>query len=265
MNRTGRFIAKVIAPALAVLALGGVPGHGRASGGGAGGFAGATEITQILNNVELISQTAVQSGALAQSTQQTLIQLNQYIALLKHLNQLSTTRGSDAATKQQRLAQLLPLLNSITETSTQLAGNLNGNAQDMAAMGMTPQQYLTWMLNQSRDRKGLYAQRLRQELQDISAFEQRYQALQQIQAATPEIDGQVKGLQALNQTMGMATGELMDLRLVVQQQQAALSQQKYLDESSVVAREQKGAQDSQTHSDSLNQFSNAFKGGKAWR
>lgn len=132
-------------------------------------------------------------------------------------------------------------------------------------MGMTPQQYLTWMLTQSKNRKGIYAQKLQQEMQDISVFEQRYQALRQVQAATPEIDGQVKGLQALNQTMGMATGELMDLRLVVQQQQAALTQQKVLDESSVVAREQKGGQDSQVNSDALDQFGNAFKGGKAWR
>jgi hypothetical protein len=95
---------------------------------------------------------------------------------------------------------------------------------------MSPQQYLTWTLTQSKNRQGAYAQKLQQEMQAISDMDQRYKGLQSAFNKIPDIAGQVQGLQQLTQMTGMAVGELMDLRLVVQQQQVAMTQQKVEDE-----------------------------------
>jgi P-type conjugative transfer protein TrbJ len=264
MSRT--IFSKVFLPVLAVSLLASARlGYA----GSVAGFAGATEVTQIANNGELLTQTAQQAKAVAENIKQTITQIQQYATMIQNLKQLPAQLIQEAlGPYQSQIADLRSIYNSvraIQQTGTQLSGMLNGNLQDMAAMNMSPQQYLTWTLTQSKNRQGAYAQKLQQEMQAISDMDQRYKGLQSAFNKIPDIAGQVQGMQQLTQMTGMAVGELMDLRLVVQQQQAAMTQQKVEDAASTVAREQKGAQDSQANSDALDQFGNAFRGGRVWQ
>lgn len=266
MNPTlSQFVARVLIPTVAVLLLG-APVRGHA--GSIAGFGGATEITQLMNNTELITQVGQQAQQVAQAVQQTITQINQYATMLQHLKQLAPDQLSTALAPYQtqagNLQTVLGAVSAIQKSSASLSSMLNGNVQDMAAMNMTPQQYLNWMLSQSKNRQGAYAQKLQQEMQAINDFQGRYQALQQVQANIPGIDGQVKGLQSLNQTMGMATGELMDMRLAIQQQQLRLTQKDATDAATTVNREALGSQNDQANSDALNRFGGMFQGSKAW-
>ena len=266
MTTISTIFARVFSLALAACLLSGARlGYA----GSVAGFAGATEVTQIANNGELLTQTAQQAKAVAENIKQTITQIQQYATMIQNLKQLPAQLIQEAlGPYQSQIADLTSIYNSvraIQQTGTQLSGMLNGNLQDMAAMNMSPQQYLTWTLTQSKNRQGAYAQKLQQEMQAISDMDQRYKGLQSAFNKIPDIAGQVQGMQQLTQMTGMAVGELMDLRLVVQQQQAAMTQQKVEDAASTVAREQKGAQDSQANSDALDQFGNAFRGGRVWQ
>lgn len=265
MNPTlSQFVARVLIPTVAVLLLGAPV---RSQAGSVAGFGGATEITQLMNNTELITQVGQQAQQIAQAVQQTII-LMEKLRIAKQMAQQLTsdqlTAGNSYQNQQGNLQAVLGVLSGIAKSSQSLSAMLNGNTQDMAAMNMTPSQYLSWTLTQSKNRQGTYAQKLQQEMQAINDFQGRYQALQQVQANIPGIDGQVKGLQSLNQTMGMATGELMDMRLAIQQQQLRLTQKDATDAATTVNREALGSQNDQANSDALNRFGGMFQGSKAW-
>jgi P-type conjugative transfer protein TrbJ len=283
MTMIRTIFAKVFLLALAVCLLAGARlGYA----GSVAGFAGATEITQIANNSELLTQTAQQAQAVAENIKQTITQIQQYATMIQNLKQLPAQLIQEAlGPYQSQIADLKSIydsVKSIQQTGSQLSGMLNGNLQDMAAMNMSPQQYLTWTLTQvvfeqsvdadffplgrgnrptrnsmisftsessstdcsnrtltqSKNRQGAYAQKLQQEMQAISDMDQRYKGLQSAFNKIPDIAGQVQGMQQLTQMTGMAVGELMDLRLVVQKQQVEMTQTKAEDEASRVAAQQ---------------------------
>lgn len=239
-----------------------------ATAGSIAGTGGSTEFTQLMNNGELLTLNGQQAAAVAEAIKQTMIEREQYSVMRQNTDQLDPGLATAGLVPYQGqtadLQKLLANVNAIAGLSKKLSGALKGNAQDMVAMGMTGAQYLNWMMAQSKSKQTTYANQLQDELDSMGAFQQRYETLQQLQQDIPGIDGQVKGLQTLTKTMGMATGELMDLRLLVQQQQTAMTQQRMLDAGSAAANDQRGAQDAQSYSDSVRKIGEAFKG-RPWK
>lgn len=215
---------------LAISAMAHAGGGGTVMGNG-----GATEITQVLNNAELLKQVSLQSAQVAESVRQTITQAAQYATMIQNLKQLPVAAiGMVLAPYKDQLRDLKVIYDSVRslQRSSEAAGQvLNGTLQSAASLKMTPKQYVEWLKNESQNRQSFYAKKLDQELKVLDDMPRRYEALQSAQKAIPGIDAQVSGLQQLNVMTGMAVGELMDMRTAIQATKAEETSRRGMEEA----------------------------------
>ena len=76
----------------------------------------------------------------------------------------------------------------------------------------------------SKTQGGAYKDKLNGEIAALNDFQKRAEQLQKVQANIPGIDGQIQGLNNLNQLTGMAAGEIMGMHAAIRQQIIAQDQ-----------------------------------------
>lgn len=179
------------------------------AGGGATG--GATEITQMMNNGELVAMVG-------ESSQQTATQIQQYITQVSQLrtmnqNMLQMPLASISRALGPYSSQLMPYV--IAHQRVTALGNAANNSQQvltadlatMRSLNMQPGEFYRTQAAMS-SRGVQFAQedmaRRQQVAQDLQA---RGEAVKQIQDEIPAIDSNIKGMQTLSILTSQAIGE----------------------------------------------------------
>jgi P-type conjugative transfer protein TrbJ len=197
-----------------VVALAAVMSISGAHAGGGGGFSGgATELTQLANNAELVSIYASEIQQVAQ-------QLQMIQNMVQNTSQLPIQMWSSVE------SNLVSLVNALTSVN----GVVNATED---ALAMTQQQF------GNGDLLNNYEQRLRSWNQGVNnqigtalrnmglnagQFQSRQQALAQIQAASQSATGRMQVLQAGNQIAGLMVNELQSLHgTIISAEQARLN------------------------------------------
>lgn len=180
----------------------------------AGGVvAGATEFTQIMNNIELVS---IYSAEIEQVARQLQMVQN----MVQNTNQLPIQMWSSVE------SQLVSLVNAITSVN----GVVNATED---ALAMTQQQFGTGgILSNHENRLRSWNQGVNNQIgtalqnmgMNAGQFRTRQQALSQIQSASQSATGRMQVLQAGNQIAGLMVNEMQSLHgTIISAEQARLN------------------------------------------
>lgn len=178
-----------------------------------GVVAGATEFTQIANNIELVS---IYSAEIEQVARQLQMVQN----MVQNTNQLPIQMWSSVE------SQLVSLVNAITSVN----GVVNATED---ALAMTEQQFGKGdLLNNYENRLRLWNQGVNNQIgtalqnmgMNAGQFRTRQQALSQIQSASQSATGRMQVLQAGNQIAGLMVNEMQSLHgTIISAEQARLN------------------------------------------
>lgn len=175
--------------------------------------AGATEFTQIANNIELVS---IYSAEIEQVARQLQMVQN----MVQNTNQLPIQMWSSVE------SQLVSLVNAITSVN----GVVNATED---ALAMTEQQFGNGnLLNNYENRLRSWNQGVNNQIGtalrnmglNANQFQTRQQALSQIQTASQSATGRMQVLQAGNQISGLMVNEMQSLHgTIISAEQARLN------------------------------------------
>ncbi|RQU97828.1 conjugal transfer protein TrbJ [Burkholderia cenocepacia] len=186
---------------------------------GGGGFAGATEITQLLNHGELIASVAQQAQMVVQNVEAQIQRIQQTLNSLQNLRQLPQQMLDQVlAPYRSQISQYTQLYNSVKNlyTSAKDVGQLFGRSMsEMSNLNMSPKQWLSAYSSLASSIGGTYKQQYQQDMSAIQALADRAANLQQIQAAIPGVSGAVQGLQLLTQQSNVLAGEMVDMHALM--------------------------------------------------
>lgn len=184
---------------------------------------GATEWTQIANNLELVFQYK-------EMVEQTITQVRQYEAQLKSLRQLDSGRldgmlqGVGGVRAGEEVLRALNESTQVNERLRSLAGNMDvlaregRNAVEVAQVlrergyEVNPDDYIGMMRQLAEVEQDTYAERL--EALDRAAADAQHdiERVNQIAALSPEIETHVEGFGALLQSNAVMAAQLSGLR-----------------------------------------------------
>lgn len=195
-----------------------------------GAVAGATEITQIANNVILGSSLVEQATTAAASVASKITLAQQYITMLQNIKNLPQDMLKElAAPYKNQIKALLELQTSIKDLKTS-ADNTKAmfgmRGQDWATSGKSLTDYLKYEVALADKKGGIYKKKLDQDIAAMDDMKEKATALRKTAEKTSSITGTVQGLQALTQLSGMATGELMEIKGVLLSQSADRNSEK---------------------------------------
>ncbi len=205
---------------LSAVVLGAASSLALAKGGGGGGPVGATEWTQILNNVEIAAGVAKQAQTVSEMIQSKIVQIEQFATMTRNLEKLAAGEIAQAlAPYDNQLKAYQDLMGSVTalKTAAERAGStLSNRAADFERSGLKdPAKYLAYEFGLARKRGGIHQQRMQQDIAALDAMQQRNAEFRRVASRTASITGNLQGLQQLSQLSAMATGELMELKTAV--------------------------------------------------
>lgn len=191
-----------------------------AKGGGGLVPVGATEFTQVLNNVEIAAGVAKQAQTVSEMIQSKIVQIEQFATMTRNLEKLTAGELAQAlAPYDNQLKAYQDLMGSVTalKSAADRAGStLSNRAADFERSGLKdPAKYLAYELGLARKRGGIHQQRMQQDIASLDAMQQRNAEFRRVAARTASITGNLQGLQQLSQLSAMATGELMELKTAV--------------------------------------------------
>lgn len=199
----------VIASFAALLFLASAPGRA----GGGGGFAGALESTQLMNNAELVSIYASEVEQLAQ-------QLQMYLNMVQNTVNLPIQMWSGIEGQLTSLVNAVASVNGVvnaTENAMTAIEQQFGNGNLLDNYEQKLRSWQTGLNNQigsALSNMGLNA----------NQFQTRQQALAAIQAASQTATGRMQVLQAGNQIAGLMVNELQSLHgTIISAEQARLA------------------------------------------
>jgi conjugal transfer/entry exclusion protein len=197
-----------------------------AHAGGGGGFAGATEYTQILNNVELVQQTIQDQMRNVQLVQQT------YLA---QLQQMAQTIGPYTAPYQNTLSTLRSVQNTLSTLGV-MQGNvsdlnnmLNTRFQEYSASNLNFNDWQTREQNRIADGDQAAQAELVSNRQVIESTQSSLDAYQQAAAAMDKTTGTHQATRVLGAQLTLLGGDLNKLITVTSQANIANANQRDLD------------------------------------
>lgn len=183
-----------------------------AGGAKAGAVVGATEPTQILNNVQLIMSYSEQA-------RQTVTQLNQYAAMLQNLRQMTPSNLLDTAAQQlfrdQNMAQVFRDLRTTYNNGQQAAYSLSqinqqfaNNHQGYGQMVNFAQAYKNW----SDSSLGAAKNAIKLVTAHSEAFSTEEGMISELALKSQSAQGQLEAVQAGSAISLQMVGQLQKLR-----------------------------------------------------
>jgi DNA-binding transcriptional MerR regulator len=162
--------------------------------GSVAGTGGATEVTQLLNNGELINQTSQQIATVSN----TLSTANATLQQLKQLDPSVIAKMTGLPLDQiQKLGDAYKVMSSAVGVYNQAANVLKQAQQDAAALKVTPSALLQMKANVAAAYGGMYQQQYSQEQDKLTQLAQTAKDVQDSAASISGIDAGVKGVQFL--------------------------------------------------------------------
>lgn len=184
---------------------------------------GATEITQILNNGELMLQVA----KTAQVVQNTLASANSLALQLRHLptnlmNEMLGNLGVDL----KGVIALTDALKDAKKTYTQFEGMLEREMYAMQSMRMSPKDYLGLRINLASQKGGFYKQAMDADLKIIENAKEKAKTLESAMKNAQNIRTHVEGFQQLSAMNAQMISVLNEMSISVAQENASSNQER---------------------------------------
>jgi type IV secretion system protein TrbJ len=224
MIRNIRFLATQVAAACAFSLAVYLPAQAT------GLIAGATEPTQIANNIELAASLIQQTRSVAEQIAAKVTLIKQYQTMVQNLKNVPEN------VIQQTLAPYKEQLNAFQQLQNSVSG-LRGAAESTRAMfesrgadyrrsGLDMKSYLKYEMTLANKKGGIYRQRMDQDFAAMDALKDKASTLRRTAAQTSAITGNVEGLQQLSQLSSMQAGELMEIKSALLAQSADRNMEK---------------------------------------
>lgn len=195
-----------------------------------GAVSGATEITQIANNVLLGSQLVEQATTAAASVASKLTLAQQYLTMLQNIKNLPQDMLKElSAPYKKQIKALLELQTSIKDVKNaadETRAMFAGRGMDFSASGKSLSEYLKYEVALADKKGGVYKKKLDQDIAAMDDMKDKATALRKVADKTASITGNVQGLQQLSQLSSMQAGELMEIKQVLLSQSADRNQEK---------------------------------------
>lgn len=194
-----------------------------AAGGGAAG-GGATELTQLMNNTELVASVGHQADMVSTQLQQFILQQAQARIQQQNMAQMPFDKIVSNLGPYRNMVQ--PYLNALTTTtalrdsSYRASSLMSGEISTMSRLNMTPQQYTQKMIQLSKEQGGYYKQSLNDTTNAMQDVQKRGEALALMHDQIPGIDSNIKGMQTLATSNMQMTGEMQNMNATLLQMKA---------------------------------------------
>lgn len=196
-----------------------------ASGGGSVmGNGGASEMTQLMNNTELVASVGQQADMVATQIQQYVLQQVQARIQQQNMTQLPFNQVvQNLGPYRGMVAPYLSALDVTTQlrdSSYRASSLMSGEISTMTRLGMNPQTYTSNMIQLSKEQGGYYKQSLDNTTNAMQDVQKRGEALAQMHDQIPGIDSNIKGMQTLATSNMQMTGEMQNMNATLLQMKA---------------------------------------------
>lgn len=178
--------------------------------GSIAGTGGASEMTQLMNNAELIS---IYAGEMQQLQQQIQMYTNMY------QNTVGLPLQAWSSVESQ-LRGIIQLVNS-TKNVVNMSDNAMSQIEQQFGNGNLLDNYQNRMTDWNRGLTSQIGTVLTQYGQQANRFTTTQSALEQIQNASQSATGRMQVMQAGNQIAGMMVNQLMDLQTTIMSAESA--------------------------------------------
>ena len=153
-----------------------------------------------------------------QLTQQTTM-VQQNLANLQRLGGNVLSLADQAYSGQGvSMRDLVSSVSDLYQAGKQLQGMYDAASAEMKSLNMTPERWGTAFVHLAQTKGGVYRKQLDQDFATMEAFASRAANLRQLSRQIPGIEGNVQGLQLLNQQSSVLAGELLEMRSLMQRQ-----------------------------------------------
>lgn len=172
------------------------------AGGGATG--GALEITQILNNVELVKVAMDGAVTAAKTVQQYQLQIEQYQTQLTNLIKLPNLPlglAGDVVKAYNDLTSFKSALDRLQGSLSQQTNVMDQRLAEARLSGRSWQSYLQSVASDVANQRGRAIERLKYEEKVLAQVQSDYDFARTVQAQIPSTVGQQQSLQLLNAQM----------------------------------------------------------------
>jgi len=192
--------------------------------GSVAGNGGATEITQLMNNAELVASVGHQSDMVANQIQQYILQ--QVQTKIAQQNMVGLPFDKIVANLGPYRNMVQPYLNALNVTTllrdsaVRASSLMSGEISAMTRLGMDPKTYMQNMIQISKERGGTLKQSLDNTTSAMQDEQKRGEALDQMHDQIPGIDSNIKGMQTLAASNMQMTGEMLNMNATLLQMKA---------------------------------------------
>lgn len=198
--------------------------------GSAAGNGGATEVTQIANNAELMLQVASQAESVS-------IQLNQYTAMLQNLQNLDPSAlgkmlgpGFDNLGKTlSSVGRLSQAVNGIHNSANNFGYTLENGANMMSRIGQSPTEFMTNYGKRMMSQGAYYGTVSETALRQAKEYQQNLAELNEAARSVGNITGEVEGLAKLGVLSAQGNKVAIETQTYLLQQMADQAKQKSID------------------------------------
>ena len=199
-----------------------VPAPAQAGGVGGAAGGGSTELTQILNNVELAASVGKQAQMVSNQILQYTTMLNQYATMVENLKNLPAGVIGNVigplANTVQTYTNAYNSVKGVYTAVTNVQTMFDRRVAEIGASNLSPTDYMRNRFLLAQTKGGGYAEQVQTDLRTLEETRIRAQAMKEASNAIPGITGNVQGLQLLNTQTNQMVGELMDLKQAVVRQ-----------------------------------------------
>lgn len=201
------------------------------AGGAATG--GASEVTQVMNNGELIAATSKQAQLVAGQIRDYTSQVNQYVTMVQNLKNLPVAAVAAALKPYKEtlrdLGELYRATDDVYKAGTQAYATYERRKAEMANMNMSYDQYLNMETLLAASKGGQYKVQYEKDIAALKKLQDKATTLAAMESQINSVSGNVQGLQLLAQQNQIMAGELMELNSQLRQKSAQEAADKELE------------------------------------
>lgn len=207
--------------------------------GSIAGTGGASEMTQVANNIQLVGMTAKQATQVSEAIATRIATINQYVAMLQNLKNLPAIAMQQAlAPYKEQVGDLGKLFNSVDKLKRAAENTeylMSSRVTDARLLNMSMKEYLQREAKLANTKGGIYKSRYQQDIKAIEEMQSRAKELRTLSEKNQAISGNVQGLQQLNQHASITAGELMEIRAALLAQNVDSAQDKEIQQRATQA------------------------------
>lgn len=212
------------------------------AGGAATG--GASEVTQVMNNGELIASTSKQAQLVAGQIRDYTSQVNQYVTMVQNLKNLPVAAVAAALKPYKEtlrdLGELYRATDDLHKAGSDAFLTYQRRRDELAKMKLSYDEYLNMEALLAAQKGGQYKVQYEKDIAALKKLQDKATTLAGMESQINAVSGNVEGLQLLAQQNQIMAGELMELNSQLRQKSAEENIEKQRDQ--LLIEEQKKRQ-----------------------